>query len=616
MAQEREIKYVNREFNDFRTQLIEYTKNYFPDTYNDFSATSPGMLFIEMASYVGDILAFYQDTQLQETFLTYAKDPKNLYSLAYMMGYRPKTTGVATATLEISQTIDADSSNNYFPSWSQAAIIPENLIITSTDSSQTKFILNERVDFKYSSSIDPTNVSIASLDGGNNPETYTIKKSVNVFSSEIIETSFSIDSTEKFKTLTIEDTDIVGILDIYEGTNQSGDEWSEVPFLGQDTLFSDESNTATDSALVPKNLVLKKVPKRFVTRHLSSGYLQLQFGAGSNSNDDSSILPDPFNVGLGSDPQYSKLDKAYDPSNFIYSKAYGVTPSAGTTLYVRYLKGGGVSANVPANTISSPSASPSIVDQEGNTSKTTSDFLIFNNPTPAEGGRDGDTVEELRENSLRSFSEQKRAITVQDYTVRTLSLPPQYGSVAKAFVAQEQLTNSNDPGDLASYNPFALGLYVLAFDNNKKLTTASNSLKQNLRKYLSEYIPVTDSINIKDAFVVNIGVDYEVIVRPNYSGRDVLLKCSTALKDYFSINKWNINQPINLTKVYSLLDKVKGVQTVQKVEIVNKQGGSYSQYAYDVKGAVKNNIVYPSFDPCIFEVKYPDQDIKGRVTVL
>ena len=616
MAQERDIKYINREFSDLRGELIEYAKNYFPDSYNDFSPTSPGMMFIEMASYVGDVLSFSQDTQLQETILTYAKEPKNLYSLAYMMGYRPKTTGVSTAKLEINQVIEADSANNYFPSWSQAAIIPENLILTSTDSSQTKFILNDRVDFRYSSSIDPTYVTIASLDSSDNPETYNIKKNVNVFSSEIVETSFYIDSTEKFKTLTIEDVDIVGILDIYEGSNQTGDEWTEVPFLGQDTLFTDENNTATDSALVPKNLILKQVPKRFVSRHLSSGYLQLQFGAGSNSNDDSSILPDPFNVGLGSDPQYSTLDKAYDPSNFIYSKAYGVTPTAGTTLYVRYLKGGGITANVPANTITSPSATPAIVDQEGNSTRTTSDFLTFNNPTPAEGGRDGDSIEELRENSLRAFSEQKRAITLQDYTVRTLSLPPKYGSVAKAFVTQEHLTDSNNPGDLTSYNPFALGLYVLAYDNNKKLTTASNSLKSNLRQYLSEYIPVTDSVNIKDAFVVNIGIDYEVIVRPNYSGRDVLLKCNTALKDYFSINNWNINQPINLTKIYSLLDKVKGVQTVQKVEITNKQGGSYSQYAYDVKGAIKNNIVYPSYDPCIFEVKYPDQDIKGRVTVL
>lgn len=618
MAQEREIKYINREFNDFRTQLIEYTKNYFPNTYNDFSATSPGMLFIEMASYVGDVLSFYQDTQLQETFLTYAKDPKNLYSLAYMMGYSPKTTGVSTAKLEITQIIEADSSNNYFPSWSQAAIIPENLIITSTDSTQTKFLLNERVDFKYSSSFDPTEVTIHTLttDGSNNPSTYKLKKTTNVFSSEIVETSFNINSTEKFTTLTIEDTNIVGILDIYEGPNQTGDQWREVPFLGQDTVFTDEANQTASSNLVPRNLVLQKVPKRFVSRHLSTGFLQLQFGAGSNNNDDSVILPDPRNIGLGNNPQNSAIDKAYDPSNFLHSKAYGIAPTAGTTLYVRYLKGGGVTANVPANTINSAASTPTVVDQEGNSTRTTTEFLSFNNPTPAEGGRDGDTIEELRENSLRSFSEQKRVVTLQDYTVRSLSLPPKFGNVAKAYAVQESLSNSNYAKDLISYNPFSIGLYVLAYDNNKKLTTASTSLKNNLKTYLAEYIPISDSVNIRDAFVINIGVEYEVIVRPNYSGRDVLLQCSNALKDYFDISKWSINQPINLTKIYSLLDKIKGVQTVQKIEITNKQGGGYSLYGYDVKGATKNNIVYPSFDPCIFEVKYLNQDIKGRITVL
>jgi len=613
MAEEREIKYVNREFNDFRTQLIEYTKNYFPDTYNDFSATSPGMLFIEMASYVGDILSFYQDYQLQETFLTYAKDPKNLYSLAYMMGYRPKTTGVSTANLEITQNIQADPTSNYFPSWSQAAIIPENLIISSTDNSQTKFLLNQRVDLTVSSSYSPTEVVINTLDGSNNPETYLIKKSVEVFSSEIVETTFNITSTDKFKTLVIEDTDIVGILDIYEGDNQTGDRWYEVPFLGQDTVYTDVENTSTNPELTPRTLTVTRAPRRFASRHLSSGFLQLQFGAGTNIGDDSEILPDPYNVGLGNDPTYSQLNKAYDPSNFLYSKSYGVAPTAGTILYVRYLKGGGISANVPANTITSPNSSPGIVDQENNTTRTTAEFLTFNNPQPAEGGRDGDTIEELRENSLRAFGEQSRAVTLQDYSIRALSLPPKYGSIAKAYVTQETLNNNES---LDVYNPLALSLYVLAYDNNSKLTTTSNTLKHNLKTYLADFIPISDSINIKDAFIINIGVDYDVIVKPNYSGRDVLLKCSNILKEHFSIKKRNINQPINLAKVYTLLDSIKGVQTVQKVEITNKRGGNYSQYAYDIKGATKNNVVYPSFDPCIFEVKFPDQDIKGRVTVL
>lgn len=615
MAEERDIKYINKDFSDFKNQLVEYAKNYFPDSYNDFSPSSPGLMFIEMAAYVGDILSFYQDIQLQETYLTYAKDPKNLYSLAYMMGYKPKVTGVSEVDLKISQIISASGAQS-IPAWSEAAIIPSNTIITSTDRNKTPFLLNKQVDFTFSSSYDPTQVVIYDLDEVNKPSKYQIIKTAKAYSSEIITYYAQIGSAEKFKTLLIEDTNIVGILDI---TDSDGNVWYEVPFLGQDTVFRDERNSSSDIDRVPYVLSLQKVPRRFVTRFMSTGYLQVQFGSGISSQDDTTILPDPTNIGLGvvipNENSGSKMDFAYDPSNFVYSKSYGLAPS-NTTLTIRYLKGGGVSANSPANTITTVNGT--ITDQAGVTLQVGNEnYPIFTNPSPAAGGRDGDTVEELRENSLRAFNEQGRAVTLQDYTVRALSLPTKYGSIAKAYVTQDNLTNSNiNPRDLITSNPLALALYVLAYDVNGKLIPATTTLKQNLKTYMSEYMLVSDAINIKDAFIVNIGVNYEIIVRPNYAGRDVLLKCTNVLKDYLNTPKLNINQPINLSSIYTALDRVKGVQTVKKIEIINKSGGNYSQYGYDIAGATKNNVVYPSFDPCIFEVKYPNVDIKGRITTL
>ena len=599
MAEERIIKYVNKNFDDFRSQLIEHAKNYFPDTYNDFSATSPGMMFIEMASYVGDVLSFYQDTQLQETFLTYAKDPKNLFNLAYMMGYKPKVTGVSEVEITISQTVNADGAYN--PTWADAAFIPAKSVVRSTDSSQTRFIIENPVDFQFSSSYDPTEVRIETLDGSNNPATYTLVKKAKAFSGTIETTSFTVNSTEKFKTLTLSDDNIVGILEVTGST--SGDSYFEVPFLGQDTIFTDSTNSSSDSNQVPYVLSLQKVPKRFVTRFKSNGDLELQFGAGTTSSDDSVILPDPTNVGSGTNQGIKRLDYAYDPSNFLYSKAYGVALNENVT--VKYIKGGGIAANVPANSITNK--------VEVTPTRGTLASLTFTNEKPAAGGRDGDTVEELRENALRSFSEQGRAVTLQDYTVRALSLPSKFGSIAKVYATQDQLTNTNTTDLIIDNNPLALSLYVLSYDNNKNLTTATNTLKTNLKTYLSEYMMLSDSINIKDAFVVNISLEYDVIVRPNYAGRDVLLNCNLAVQDYFKIEKRNINQPINLAEIYTLLDKVKGVQTVQEIKVNNLQGGNYSRYAYDIKGATKNNVVYPSFDPCIFEIKFPKSDIKGRV---
>lgn len=598
MAQVRDIKYVNKDFNDFRNQLIDYAKTYFPNNYNDFDPTSPGMMFMEMAAYVGDILSFYQDTQLQETFAQHAKDPKNLYSLAYMMGYRPKTTHVSEAEILITQTVGVDES--YDPDWSQATVISSNGILTSTDASNTKFFIENSVDFNYSSSFDPTEVIISALDGSNNPSEYLLRKRTKAISAEIITTTLSIDTTQKFRTFTIQDSNIVGILDVVD---QDDNNWYEVPFLGQDTIYKSEDVNATQ----PHTLVLEKAPRRFVSRHLSSGYLQLQFGAGTNDSDDSEILPDPLNVGFGSNDGISRLDYAYDPSNFLHSKSYGIAPTAGTTLTIRYLKGGGVTANVPANTITSQTS----------INATNTPTLSFTNPEPARGGRGADTVEELRENAMRAFNEQGRMVTLQDYTVRASSLPSKYGGIAKVYATQDQLTNSNiNPSILSANSPLDVTLYLLAYDNTGRLTTASTLVKNNLKTYLSEYKIVSDSITFKDAFIVNIGVNYEVILRPNAVGRDVLLQCNTVLQSELATKKRSINQPINISDLYTKLDRVKGVQTVQNIEIVNKAGGDYSEYGYDIKGATRNNVVYPSYDPCIFELKFPNVDIKGRITTL
>lgn len=607
MAQERDIKYINRDFSKFRDQLVEFAKNYFPDTYNDFSPTSPGMMFIEMASYVGDVLSFYQDTQLQETFLQHAKDPANLYNLAYMMGYRPKTTSVSEVQIEVTQKVNA-TGPNYLPNWNQALVIAPNTRLRATTFGDPKFIINDKVDFAYSSSLNPTEVRIDSIANGY-PAEYRLTKRVGAISGELKTYTYEAGNAEKFLTLTIEDTNIVGVLDI---TDNDGNTWTEVPFLGQDTVYEEQSNTATDKNLVPSILRLKKVPRRFVTRLTSQGALQIQFGAGVNTgvSNDEVFLPDPTNVGMGTNQGISRLDFAYDPSNFLFSKSYGIAPS-NVTLTVRYIVGGGVSSNVPANTIN-------IVEQVTVSApdQTKANTLVFNNALPAVGGRDGDTVEELRQNSLRAYSEQNRAVTLQDYAIRSLSLPALYGSISKVYVTQDQATNANVLGGAYDSNPLALSLYVLAYNAEKQVVPATPSLKQNLKTYLSQYMLLTDAVNIKDAFIVNVGMKYEIITLPNFVSRDVLLACNTALIEHFEIAKWSINQPINISSIYTLLDRVKGVQSVEKIYFENKVGGNYSEYAYDILGATKGNIVYPSYDPCIFEIKYPEIDIQGRVTTL
>lgn len=619
MAQRKNIQYINRDFGEFRASLIDYAKTYFPTTYNDFTPASPGMMFMEMAAYVGDVLSFYLDNQIQETFLQYARQPNNLYELAYMFGYKPNVTQVATTNIDFYQQVPAIlSGSTYIPDYNYSLFIGGNSTISSPVFSSTFFIIEDPVDFSVSSSGDPTEAVIYSVDNSNNPTFYLLKKTRKATSGTINTTQFSFGAPQQFSTVTINANRIIGVLDIFD---TDSNEWYEVDYLAQETIFNSIKNTNINdpnlsqySGDAPYLLKLEQVQRRFVTRVIDTGSLQIQFGAGSATDTDEEITPNPDNVGIGLPFEKDKLTAAYSPSNFLFTKTYGIAPSQ-TTLTVRYLTGGGVESNIPANNLTSLSGNIQFLNNnlDVNTANIVRGSLVVNNPAAADGGGDGDTIEEIRQNASANFATQLRNVTQDDYLVRTLSMPAKYGVVSKAYIEPTKAQSVSSGEALG-----ILDLYVLSYDFNKKLTTTSPALKQNIQTYLSLYRMINDSITIKDAFIVNIGVNFDIIVLPNYNSNEVLTQCIIALQDYFAIDKWQINQPIILRDIYILLDRIEGVQTVKNIAITNKVGTNlgYSQYSYDTTGATNGNVVYPSLDPMIFEVKYPNTDIQGRVVPL
>ena len=616
---ERDIRYIDRDFNTLRNSLIQYSKTYFPNTYNDFSETSTGMLFMEMAAYVGDVLSFYLDNQIQETFIQKARQTTNLYALAYSLGYVPKVTTVATVEVDFFQQVPAVlSASVYVPDFDYSLIVPENTQVTSNLDSTQRFLIEDAIDFSASSSLDPTTVSVYQI-SGINPTYYLLKKTRKAISATINSETFGFTNAIKFDTRIIRAANIVGILDVVD-TN--GNTWYEVPNLAQENVFNSIRNTNTNDpnysvdTEVPYILELKTVQRRFATRFMDSGSLQLQFGAGSTRSTTEEIIPNPDNVGLGLPFEKTKLTTAFSPVNFVFTNTYGIAPY-NTTLTVRYLVGGGAKANVEGGSLTQVNTS-NIVFINPNLANTTLANQIFssiatNNPLAADGGMDGDTVEEIRQNSLGNFQNQLRTVTTQDYLVRALSMPANLGVIAKAH-AQPQKIGDYQAGEL----PTVLDLYILSYNISKQLRTASALLKRNLQTYLSEYRMINDSINIKDAYIINIGVNFDIIVSPNFNNSETITKCINSVANYFLIDKWQINEPILIKDLFILLDKVQGVQTVQDVQIVNLTGTSlgYSDFAYDVNGAMIDNVIYPSIDPMVFEVKYPNKDIKGRVVPL
>ncbi len=608
-----DIKYLNRDFSSFRQRLIEYTKTYFPNTYTDFSPTSPGMMVMEQSAYVGDVLSFYLDNQIQENFIQYAQQTNNLYELSYMFGYRPKTTSAAQTTIDIYQQLPAISigGGDVAPDYSYALTVGENTTISANGLS---FLIQDKVDFATSSSQDPTEVSVYQIAGGV-PQYYLLKKSRKAMSAAIKSTTFSFSDPQQFATVNINDSSIIKILDVVDS---DGNIWYEVDHLGQEMVMDSIKNTNINDPNsgkdVPYLLRLKKVQRRFATRFTSQNTLQLQFGAGAPNNTDEEVIPNPNNVGLGLPFKQDKLTAAYSPTNFLYTGTYGISP-ANTVLTVRYLVGGGVSSNMPANTLTSISTTNTKFNQT-NLNPTTSNYifasLASNNPLAASGGKGGDTTEEIRQNTLMLIASQNRSVTADDYLIRALSMPSDYGAVSKVFIEQPKLTD-NQVSTIETLN-----MHVLSQNSNGQLDYASETLKENLRTYLSQYRMIGDNIEIRDAHIINIGVNFELITTPNSNNNEVLLSCINEIRNYFSLDRWQINQPIMIRDLYILLDKVKGVQTVKSIKIENKAGTSsgYSRYAYDIEGATQNQVIYPSLDPSIFELRYPDTDIKGRIVPL
>jgi hypothetical protein len=620
MAQAKDIKYINKDFADLRSALINYSKAYFPTTYTDFSETSPGMMFIEQVAFVGDVLSFYQDNQINETFTQYADNFENLFDLSYVMGYKPRVTGVANVVLDFYQTVPAVTSgaSQYQPDYRYALVISQNAQIGSNSNSTQAFLTENSIDFTISSSANPTSTTVYTVDGSNNPTSYLLKKSSPAISAAVNTITVDAGSTpQEFFTTTINATNIVGILDI---TDNNGNIWYEVPYLAEEMIYDsirntnpNDPNNYLDAGLSPYLLQLKQVQRRFATRFINSGSLQIQFGAGTSLDVDAEVTPNSDNVGLGLPFEQDKLTTAYSPTNFIFTNTYGVAPTG--TLTVRYLTGGGVSANVPANDLTVlKNVQRTFVNYSatgGAAYNTSYDSLAVNNPRAASGGRGGDSLEEMRQNIISNFNTQYRAVTPNDYTIRALSLPSKYGKIAKVYTEKAKASSNTGTN---------IDMYVLAFNGSNNLTTANASLKQNLITYLSQFRTIGDSIAIKNAFVVNIGIDFEIITLPNFNSADVLRRCIIALQQYFNILNWQINEPIIYKDLNVLLDRVEGVQTVKTLTISNKNinnsGASYSQYAYDTQGATLNGVLYPSIDPMIFEVKYPNSDITGRIVNL
>ena len=616
----KEVKYLGRDFGSFREGLVDFAKNYFPDTHNDFNETSPGMMFMEMGAYVGDVLSYYTDYQLKESLLSAAQERSNILDIANSLGYKAKATSPSHTSLSVYLWVPATGSvGSEAPDMRYALTIPQGMTV-SGDEASVEFTTLEDANFADTGSANTT-VSVYSLDGGN-PDAFLIKTKVRAVSGTSATERMYLTERKKFDKFKLAANDVIAIESV---TDADGNVWYEVPYLAQDTIFEQVANkssvdptTSGDAAVNPYLLKLRRTGRRFTTRINKDNYTELNFGAGVSTSPDDLIVPNPSTIGnvleIGNAAQ---LDVSFDPANMMQTRAYGQAPSS--TLTIKYLRGGGISSNVTSGALSQIISNDINLDEDGLVEETVAlvkASIAVTNEEPATGGRSAETNEEIRQNALAAYASQNRAVTKEDYISRVYAMPSKYGSIAKAYVAPDSHINTDvpisGPGDT---NPLALNLYVLSYDSLNNLATTNLTTMKNLQTYLGQYRILTDGINIRNGFPINIGIDFEIVVLPSFNGKEVLLNTIDMVKRYFQIDKWQFNQPIMIGDLVAKMSIVEGVQAVANIEIKNNASidSGYSGNSYNIETATINNVVYPSQDPCIFEVKYPDKDIRGKI---
>jgi len=513
----KDIKYLNKDFAQYRGNLIEFAKTYFPKTYSDFNESSPGMMFIEMASYIGDSLSYYVDDTLKESLMVHAEDIENVIALSQYLGYKPKVTSPSVTTLSVYQLVPSTGtggSNTFDKTY--LLTIKEGMQVV--DKNNVSFITRDVVDFTDETDREITIYETDSISG----ETtfYLVKKYVQAISARIETKEVEFGSYESFQTIELSETNVI---DIYDVRDANGNKWYEVPYLGQEMVFEDYPNTEINDpdlyqfkTTVPYILKTTKTPRRFVKKVNGDSTTTIQFGAGDPTANDEQLIPNLKNVGLGLPNSISKLNESFDPTNFLKTKTYGTSPS-NTTMTVKYLVGGGISSNVSKGSLTKISS----IDFEEDVQllsnnaiglyNATKNSVAVDNEVPATGGKGGDTVDEIRENALANFGAQNRAVTAKDYQVRVLSMPTKFGSIAKAHATADGTLDNNSPSSILS-SPKALNEFtdiVMGFvDKPDSEEPDRKSVQQELQKFL---IGKTSNDNeTNNPFAINlylVGID-------------------------------------------------------------------------------------------------------------
>ena len=589
------IKYTSRDFASIKRDLEDYAKRYYPESYRDFSEASFGSLMLDTVAYVGDILSFYLDYQVNESFLDSAIEYENIIRLSRQLGYKypGKPTSYGIASLYVMVPANASGigpDTNYLP------VLQKGSILSSNDGKN--FNLSENVDFA-----DPNNEVVTGRvnETTGTPTHFVVKTYGKVISGDIVEASITVGPHERFMKKNLVGTDIAEVISVFDS---EGHEYFEVEHLSQNIVFREVANRGSNTDTVKNLLKPFVVPRRFVVER-TAGLTTLQFGYGSEDQIKSNMIADPSEVVLKMHGKEHVSDSSFDPANILSTDKFGVVPSH-TILNVVYRQNNAEDMNVAANALTKITNSKFIFKDVATLSDSQVQFvansLQVSNDRPISGDISLPTSDEIRTRAMDHFATQNRIVTKQDYVSYVYSMPPKFGAVKRASVVRDS--------DSFKRN---LNLYVMSEASDGSLTATNNEIKQNLKTWINRSKMVHDTIDILDGTIINLGINFKIITQERRNKFDVLNNATKTLSEHLLLYP-DFGESFKISNIYSVLNSADGVLDTTDVVVVNKVGGSYSDAFYDLRRNMSADGRLISFeDNLIWEIKFPFVDVKGAI---
>ena len=590
------IRYTSRDFGSIRSDLVDYAKRYYPDSFKDFSDASFGAMMVDTVAYVGDVLSFYLDYAVNESFLDTAVEFDNVVKLSRQLGYKfrgkPSTFGIITIyCLCPANVTGLGPDTSYLPSVLKGSQFQSN--------TGDGFILTEDINFANTKN----EVVVGRVDENGTPTHYVIRAKGSIVSGKIATQTINVGGFEKFRKLPLSGLNIAEILRVRDA---EGHDYYEVDYLSQDTIYKEVPNMGVWSHNVTNILKPFAVPRRFVVErdttatHIVFGYgADSELKAGAVTGD----LIDPANVVMDLHARNYITDVGFDPTNLIKSDKFGVGPS-NTKLSVTYRHNSNSNANASPGTVQqiknmkvkfanrTSLDNDKVKELKASFECTNDDRIIGDVSMPG--------ADELRRSTIDNYATQNRAVTKKDYQSLIYSMPPKFGAVTRCNVMQDR--------DSFKRN---LNIYIISEDVERRLVPSNPALKNNLKVWLNENRMINDTIDILDAKVVNFGITYSIVVQAGKNKYDVLQRCSRVLRQRYR-RKHDIGEPIEVTEVFRILQRLDGVGDVVDVDITQKVGDKYSDIRFNFESQMtpdKRFIAVP--ENVIMEIKYLFEDIKG-----